>query len=212
MSSDNTQVQQCRGPIHCRVGPMFSGKSTWLNQELTELADLGLKVLKISHSDDHRPSVHASDEAGSTHSSSYKRLSPKIVPLKVPDLMHADAQVQEYDVIGIDEGQFYPDLLKYVVKWSESDYKPIYVAGLDGTHERKPMGDILAVCSVADTFQKFQAKCRKCIERGISEHHVAQNFTDAIFSMKITGSRSITEVGGADMYQSVCYGHYRPFS
>src|SRR5579871_3003904 len=67
-----------RGTLYIRVGPMFSGKTTWLNGELTQLADKGFSVLKISHSDDIRTNVINGDDCGSTHNSSYKFLSEKI--------------------------------------------------------------------------------------------------------------------------------------
>ena len=41
-----------RGTLNIRVGPMFSGKTTWLNGELTQLADKNFSVLKIIHSSD----------------------------------------------------------------------------------------------------------------------------------------------------------------
>ena len=59
------------GTLHLKFGPMFSNKTTELNNELTEFSDVGFKVLKITHMIDDRDDAAASDNSGSTHNSSY---------------------------------------------------------------------------------------------------------------------------------------------
>ena len=43
------------------------------------------------------------------------------------------------DVIGIDEGQFYPDLVEKAEEFVRKD-KIIIISALDGTFDRKPFG------------------------------------------------------------------------
>ena len=45
------------------------------------------------------------------------------------------------DVVGIDEGQFYPDLVEKVEEFVRKD-KLIIISALDGSFERKPFGQI----------------------------------------------------------------------
>ena len=47
--------------------------------------------------------------------------------------------VDKFDVIGIDEGQFYPDLITGVESFVKKD-KILIISALDGTFERKPFG------------------------------------------------------------------------
>ena len=79
-----------RGTLYIRVGPMFSGKTTWLNGELTQLADKNFSVLKIIHSSDTRNDVSSNDYSGSTHNSSYKFLTPKITIIRDNNLSNID--------------------------------------------------------------------------------------------------------------------------
>lgn len=60
----------------------------------------------------------------------------------------------DYDVIGIDEGQFYPDLIEMVDEFL-SKGKVVVVSALDGDFRRKPFGRVLelvpmAVCSLGE--------------------------------------------------------------
>jgi len=97
-----------RGTLYIRIGPMFSGKTSWLNSELTQLADKKFRVLKIIHADDDRQDVEINDNSGSTHNSSYKSLSSKISVIRTSELTHID--IDNFHVIGVDESQFFSEL------------------------------------------------------------------------------------------------------
>ena len=99
---------------------------------------------------------------------------------------------EDYDVIGIDEGQFFPD----VVSWSEkmaNEGKVVLVAALDGTFQRKPFGDILSLVPLAEDVTKLKAVCMNCFE-------------EAAFSKRITSDDEgkVEVIGGADKYMAVC--------
>src|SRR5437016_5373645 len=93
----------------CKIifGPMFSGKSTRLREEITRFADTGSIPLYINNFIDNRK-TESQDQNITTHHSGFKGLSNKVVAIKVKNLSTVD--VSEYDVIGIDEGQFFEDL------------------------------------------------------------------------------------------------------
>ena len=100
--------------------------------------------------------------------------------------------MEDYDVIGIDEGQFFPD----VVDWAESMAnmgKVVVVAALDGTFQRKPFGDILSLVPLAEEVTKLKAVCMNCFE-------------EAAFSKRITSDDEgkVEVIGGADKYMAVC--------
>src|SRR6056297_2952837 len=102
------------GYLKIYIGPMFSRKSTKISAELTTFADLGQKCLFVNHClDDRKESGSTTDDGWITlHSSSYFRLSGTIDRVKTEQL--SDLDVDSYDVIAVDECQFFPDLLKTV--------------------------------------------------------------------------------------------------
>ena len=99
-------------------------------------------------------------------------------------------RAKDYDVIGIDEGQFFPD----VVDWCEemaNRGKIVLVAALDGTFQRRPFQDILSLVPLAEEVTKLQAVCMAC-------------FKDAAFSKRISEEAGLEVIGGADKYMAVC--------
>merc|ERR1719410_1566513 len=111
-------------------------------------------------------------------------------------LSELSVKAEGYDVIGIDEGQFFPD----TVAWAEemaNRGKFVVVAALDGTFQRKPFGDILSLIPLAENVTKLNAVCMNC-------------FGDAAFSKRITlaDGEKVEVIGGADKYMAVCRDCY----
>jgi len=94
------------------------------------------------------------------------------------------------DVIGIDEGQFFPDLVEVCEKLAAAG-KTVLVASLDGTFQRKPFGRTLELIPMAESVTKLQAVCMIC-------------FRDAAFSRRLGDETAIEVIGGADKYVAVC--------
>lgn len=53
-----------------------------------------------------------------------------------------------YDVIAIDEGQFFPDIVNFSEELANRG-KVVVIAALDGTFQRKPFGSILDLVPMA---------------------------------------------------------------
>jgi len=173
------------GKIQLIFGPMFSGKSTELIRRLKRYQVAQYKVLIVKYAKDVRY-----DEGGiATHCG---QTLPALSATVLEELTH---KTDDYDVIGIDEGQFFSD----VVTWCETmanKGKIVLVAALDGTFQRKPFCDILSLVPLAEEVTKLSAVCMNC-------------FQDASFSKRITGDGETVEViGGADKYMAVCRGCY----
>ena len=99
---------------------------------------------------------------------------------------------EDYDVIGIDEGQFFPDVVTWAEKMANLG-KVVVVAALDGTFQRKPFGNILSLIPLAEEVTKLKAVCMNC-------------FDEAAFSKRITSDDEgkVEVIGGADKYMAVC--------
>ncbi|KAJ0044279.1 hypothetical protein NL108_003688, partial [Boleophthalmus pectinirostris] len=64
-------------------------------------------------------------------------------------------------VIGIDEGQFFPDIVPFAEEMANLG-KVIIVAALDGTFQRKAFGNILNLVPLAESVVKLHAVCMQC--------------------------------------------------
>ena len=106
-------------------------------------------------------------------------------------------KAENYDVIGIDEGQFFTDTVAFAEEMANKG-KFVVIAALDGTFQRKPFGDILSLIPLSENVTKLNAVCMNC-------------FGDAAFSKRIALERdgdAVEVIGGADKYMAVCRACY----
>lgn len=195
-----------RGTLCVRVGPMYASKSLWLNSELTQFADKGFSVLKIIHSSDVRDDVASNCKFGSTHNSSYKTLTPKITCIRESSLK--EINVSTYDVIGIDESQFFEDLCEVVEKWVEIEGKHVRVVGLCGDFQKKKFGKTNELVPLCDEFIKLKASCKFCLE-DLEANGFKGNLLsiEGAFTKRLGNSKEQVLVGGSSMYVPVCRFH-----
>lgn len=93
-------------------------------------------------------------------------------------------------VIGIDEGQFFPDIVEFC-EWMANAGKTVIVAALDGTFQRKAFGNILNLVPLAESVVKLTAVCMEC-------------FREAAYTKRLGMEKEVEVIGGADKYHSVC--------
>jgi len=164
--------------IEVILGPMFSGKSTELIRRASRYESIGRHVLYINHSLDTR----TPEDGIKTHSDIKKN------GIKTDELLKVFSRSMNYDVICIDEAQFYPDLVAYIKKIEKYD-KIIFIAGLDGDFNREPIGDILYIIPMCDKVTKLNA--------------LDSDGSNAIFTKRIVDSTSKILIGSNDMYRAV---------
>lgn len=200
-----------RGTLDIRFGPMRSAKTTWLNMELTNKADTKFKCLKVIHTDDKRADVASSSNDGTTHNSTFRAISDKITVVRTSIL--AEVDVSEYHVVGVDEAQFYPDLVTTITDWVKQG-KHVRVVGLDGNFKMEKFGSefgqILDLIPMADSAVKLSATCVKCLEELEANDYKGNIFAiSGGFTRKIGGSMTLEkDVGGSDKYIPVCRYHH----
>ncbi len=183
------------GKLDIVIGPMFSGKSTALLGKLLIASELGLKVLYINHTFDVR-----SEHTFSTH-------HPFLVPKQHDNVDFVSlsslkgVRKEDYDVIGIDESQFFDEYLYEFCKVHVETYKRyVIVTGLDADANRNKFGHILDLVPIADSIYKLRSYCQECGTRK----------TKAPFSHKLNqfSDSSNVDVGGKDKYMPLCRACY----
>jgi len=157
------------------------------------------KVLYINSIIDDRE-----DREFSTHNKSLK-LSDGIDFVKTKNLFDIVEEVVKYDIIGIDEAQFYPDLKDFCLLLSEHYNKKLIIAGLNGDFERKPFGQINDLITFCDSVTKLSPFCFTCRE----ENGVMR---PALFSKRLGQSKQTILVGKNETYIPVCRKCYHETS
>jgi len=135
------------------LGCMYSGKSTELIRRIQRLKSIGMKCCVINHANDTRV---AGDHV-QTHDGN------KCTAIKTNDLLLT--RTCDYDVIAIDEGQFFMNL-KTAVTLMLQKQKFVIVAGLNGDYQRKKFGEILDLIPMADNVTFKRALCKVCRHPG----------------------------------------------
>ncbi|NXS95989.1 KITH protein, partial [Jacana jacana] len=97
-------------------------------------------------------------------------------------------------VIGVDEGQFFPDVVEFCEMMANAG-KTVIVAALDGTFQRKAFGNILNLVPLAESVVKLNAVCMEC-------------YREASYTKRLGAEREVEVIGGADKYHSVCRACY----
>ncbi|ABI99059.1 thymidine kinase [Deerpox virus W-1170-84] len=169
------------GTIQLILGPMFSGKSTELIRLLRryQLAKYKCNIIKYSKDD-----RYGNDEFLYTHD----KLSIPAISSKT--LNEAYSHIIDVDVIGIDEGQFFPDIVNFSESMANIG-KIVIIAALDGTYKRSPFNDILQLIPLSEKVIKLNAVCMNCCG-------------EASFSKRISDEKEIEIIGGSEKYKSVC--------
>ncbi|XP_063444542.1 thymidine kinase, cytosolic-like [Mytilus trossulus] len=169
-----------RGQIQVIFGPMFSGKTTELMRRMKRYQIANYKCLVIKYSKDDR----YDKEGIATHD---KQTLPAVPAEKLDDVL---VMAENFEVIGVDEGQFFPDVVSFSDEMAERG-KTVIVAALDGTFQKKGFGNILNLVPLAENVIKLTSVCMGCNNEG--------SFT------KRKGQETAVEIiGGADKYLAVC--------
>lgn len=173
------------GSIKLILGCMFSGKTTELQREFKEWSSINKTPLCINYTDDNR--------YGDIYNNMYSHDQSTVECIKVKTLSEIEEElILENDIILINEGQFFSDLVEYSVLWCDKYNKKVIVCGLDGDFQRKPFGKILDLIPYADSVEKLSAYCKHCSDG-----------TKAIFTHRKSSEQEQIVIG-ADNYEALC--------
>lgn len=158
-----------RGRLEVITGSMYSGKSEELVRRLRRALIAKKRVKAFKHaSDDRYHKTHIGCHTGATFEAH---------PLKTVEAIEAAAA--DYEVIGIDEGQFFVPGLTDLCERLANQGKRVIVAGLDQDSHGKPFGPIPELMATAEDVTKLHAICVICGEeasrsyhKGLKEHQI----------------------------------------
>lgn len=177
------------------MGCMFAQKTTELLRHIRRYRSIGYRVLVINSNRDTRYGNHCI--------ASHDEKREEAVMAETLETLDETVRSGAYDVVVVDEAQFFPDLHRWVTTWADETPVHMVVAGLDGTSDRNPFGEVLRLLPHAEEVLRLTALCAVC-----------RDGTKATFSQRIVLPADTEEqmgdvlVGGADSYRPVCRAHY----
>lgn len=168
--------------IESIFGPMFSGKTSELMRKIRRHQLAQKKCLVINYFADNR---YSDSSAVVSHD------NMSIPAIKVRSLKEISAEhIEDVQVIAIDEGQFFPDLLEKAEAWANTG-KVVIVAALDCTFQKKPFNGVTDLLAISEKVTKLSAVCMDCGQ-------------DASFTKRISSEGMVELIGGLDKYKPVC--------
>ena len=167
------------GKITLLLGPMFSGKSSFLLSEIDKAAIAKIPCCIVRPKTDKRKFF--------THS---KRESYICDNYNVDDLNNVPAD--KYNVICIDEGQFFKSLY-HSLEWAKEG-KRIFISALNGDRHQKEWKATQEMIPLADEIIFLKAVCSKC------------GSYEASFSYKLhdTSADQVDIGGSAESFIALC--------
>lgn len=158
---------------------MFSGKSTELLRQMRRQVFSGKRCILIKYKGDNR----YSDNKIITHDGHTIELNTLICD----DILDVMNKILIYDVIGIDECQFFKNT--YLID-TLANNKIVICSSLDGDYNRNPFTNIVNLIPKCENLIKLTAIC-KCGK-------------EANFSKIKIQTDHIINIGGENMYEPVC--------
>jgi thymidine kinase len=183
------------GRIEVIAGPMFSGKSEELIRRLKRARIARQRVACYKPDIDlryHRTAI--ASHSSQTHDAS--TIAPTSDRLR-EDLFGA-GRIDEADVIGIDEVQFFDqDIIPLALELVHLG-KRVILAGLDTTFANEAFGPVPNLMALADEVTKLSAVCMVCGQ-------------PAIHTQRLSQSQELVVVGAAGIYEARCRAHFQPY-
>ena len=181
------------GWLEVICGPMFSGKSEEMIRRLRRAEIAGQRVVIFKPRIDDRYDV----AAVVSHAGARMRAVP------VSSVSEVVEHATGFDVIGIDEVQFFdPVIVARALEFADSGAR-VVVAGLDQDFRRLPFGPIPELLSHAEFVDKLQAVCHRCGGPATT----TQRLVDG---RPAPYSGETVLVGAAEQYEARCRGCHEP--
>ncbi len=183
------------GVLEVITGPMFSGKSEELIRRLKRARIARQRVACF------KPDIDLRYHRTAIASHSEQTMDAAVVTPTAAHLreeLFAMGLVQEVEVIGVDEVQFFDGSIQPLAMELVALGKRVILAGLDTTFANEPFGPVPALMALADRVTKLNAVCMTCGQ-------------PAIHTQRLGQSQALVVVGAAGLYEARCRAHFQPY-
>lgn len=173
------------GWIEVICGPMFSGKTEELIRRLNRarIAKQRVEIFKPGVDKRYDEENVVSHDSSSIHSTPVEAAAQIIL------------YANDFDVVGIDEAQFFDEQLADVCNHLADSGVRVIVAGLDMDFAGKPFGPMPALLATAEYVTKVHAICMKCGNL-------------ANYSHRLSSSEDLVVLGEMESYEPLCRSCY----
>jgi len=177
------------GYLELFIGPMWSGKTSELVKLHKQYTFCEIPVLAINYAHDTRYSTNTI----CTHDLVNVPCHTCVELREIADIVDGSIEpvFKEAQVILINEGQFFKDIVEWVRTAVEVYDKQVYICGLDGDFKREPFGELLSLIPFCDKVTKLHSICGCCKDKY------------AIFSHRYS-MESAQELIGTEQYVPLC--------
>lgn len=169
------------------MGGMFSEKTTELIRRGRRAKRAGHRVLYMKPEVDNR----YAEEKIVTHDG----IEVDSVVIRNDQRFDLGEIINKYDVICIDEVQFFGDEIIVAINTLIMNGKTVIVAGLDMSYNAEPFKTTAILATFAEEVVKLKAVCSSC-------------GTDAWISYRKTKSTELVELGSDEAYKPLCRSCY----
>jgi thymidine kinase len=194
LSLPQLEGQNMSGYLHVIAGPMFSGKTQRLMGLLNAESKLGGSVVLLRHSNDLKRTL---DEDKVFSHLCEITWSPPL--LNISSLSDVVDTVADYKVVGVDECQFFDDLLSFTERVVGRG-QHLILSGLFSDFMMRKFGSLSDVLFMTDEVEILHSLCVTCHSLGLRTH--------ASFTRRTSQDTGVVVVGGDDLYQPSCRVHH----
>ncbi|HTV07044.1 MAG TPA: thymidine kinase [Acidobacteriaceae bacterium] len=181
------------GRIEVITGPMFSGKSEELIRRLKRAQIARRRVMSF------KPEMDARYHRTAIASHSAQTLDARTVANVEGLRTELYRVLDEVEVIGVDEAQFFePSLVGLALELIDTG-KRVILAGLDTTFAGEPFAPVPELMAVADEVVKLSAVCMRC-------------GAPAVHTQRLSASQVLVVVGAAGLYEARCRACFKPYA
>ena len=175
------------GWLEVICGSMFCGKTEELLRRLrrAKIANLNVIAFKPKIDDRYSKNRIVSHDKNSLNS------------IAIEDEKTLLDLGSKYDVVGIDEAQFFSNKLVSTCKELANNKTRVIIAGLDTDYKGLPFGPMPLIMCDSDYLEKLTAICMQCGK-------------DATYTQRITEQTKQVVIGETDTYEARCRNCFNP--
>ena len=175
------------GKVNLILGPMYSGKTSELLRRYRRYIIANKKCLLIKYSKDNR---YSNNQVITHDDISYNAYN-------CSKLEEVNNIIDQYDVICVDEIQFFEDGHKYSDDWANSG-KIVEVCGLNGDYNKQPFNTVSNIIPIVDDITYLTAVDKK-------------SGNDAPFTARLISSNEQILIGGKNIYDVMDRNNWNTF-